>query len=631
MLACSPTTHNTKIALNPSLIPLPVRVNAAADPLEVAGEVTPRLTRRAAELLPGVEVRFDVDGEAQDHPEFGDDENYLLDITSGAVSIRAPTVWGALHGLTSAWQLMQPGSPLDIRIEDHPRFPWRGLMIDVARHFMSLDLLQRVIEGMALLKLNVLHLHLTDDQGFRVKSKLHPELASREAYSLEELASLTSFAADRGIRVVPELDVPGHVTSWLVGMPELGTQATDASVRFGVHQGCLDPTSERVYEVLENLFRELATVFPDPYVHIGGDEVHSSWWQSDVRVQDYMEANSLQDTQALQNHFNRRIADILRALGKTPIGWDEVLHDDMPPMVVQAWRGGTMQARVLNKGLDCIESGGYYLDLMYPGEVHYQYDPGSGQAVRVKAEDDWGDDPRMAHVAEGLRWTHHWRNESEDEQGDGGRVLGGEACLWSELVDEESLETRLWSRLPAVAERLWSPVSVDDVDDYHERLEAWLNLPGIDFTRRISESLAGIGLTEAQIETVSYLEPVKWYGRLLGEEALQARLRGTEMPQARPYDVTTPLDRIIDFVSPESFAAREIRTMDDEELTGLCQSWSRIDSTEFPADVRKAVEALRRVGETWRSGTNEDLWGLYGPHGEFVVAVVPALLERSGR
>ena len=225
-------------------------------------------------------------------------------------------------------------------------------------------------------------------------------------------------------------------------------------------------------------------------------------------------------------------------------------------------------------------------------------------------------------------------------------MIGGEACLWSELVDAATLETRLWSRLPAVAERLWSSVTTTDVADFYRRLSAVLEMPDFELTRRQHEPLQHLGLTVEQVEIAMLLEPVKWYARLLGEQALQARLSGREMPQARPYDVHSNLDRVVDFIAPESLSARMLRDASVDAVHRRCNEWIAQDPSHWPSDVSAAIEAMQDVGVLLlemldklekldkQTLTQSDvgpcverLRACYTPYGEYMLAVVPALID----
>ena len=590
------------------------------------GERCPRVADRI-ESLPRVGlIEVDIRSVVDASPNLEVDESYTLEKTATGWSLIAGSTFGALAGITTLGQLYRFREAGKVQsVEDQPKYPWRGVLVDVARHFIPFNMLQHVIDGLAEMKMNVLHLHLTDDQAVRFECRGIPGLASQQHLTQKELKHLVTYAADRGVRVIPEIDVPGHVTAWLVGVPEFGFQQVEATDRFGVHKACLDPTRERTYELLEILFAELGEVFPDEYVHIGGDEVHPAWWSEDPAVAEFMQVNSLEDVRAVQNYFTQRVVGILANLGKRAIGWDEVLHPDMPDLVVQNWRGATTRDRAAAQGLSSVVSAPYYLDLFYPLDMHYAHDPSASQEDWLKLEDEQQADIRLAHVAEGIEWTKQWRNEAIDYS-DQADVLGGEACLWSELVDEHTLPTRLWSRLPAVAERLWSEEPEEDV---YERTEALLSQEPFNLIDRQQHDLATLGLSNKQIQVAMWLEPVKWYGRLLGQTALEARIAGSEMPQARPYQVDTPLNRVVDYVAPESLSARRL---------GLEISWDTFvaiieeqNARLWPEDVRVAVEGLQTFAAAIKTGdlTRAQALELYVPYGEYMLAPVYIWLVRQ--
>ncbi len=312
-------------------------------------------------------------------------------------------------------------------------------------------------------------------------------------------------------------------------------------------------------------------------------------------------------------------------------------------MLVQNWRGATTRDRALAKGLDCLVSAGYYLDLFYPADIYYGYEPEAHQAALLAYEDSLREDIRLRHVAAGIAWTDQWRAQAvalEPDRAVTARVIGGEACLWSELVDEHTLQSRLWSRLPAVAERLWSPQDVDDVEDFYRRMVLCLALPGFELHKLQHLALTNIGLSGAQIEIAMLLEPVKWYARLLGEQALQARLQGAEMPQARPYDAHTPLNKIVDHIAPESLSARTFSRLTVEQVRQKAALWAQLEPQIWPQDVRAAISAFKAVGaellttlaagkENARqvAGARATLQDLYVPYGEYMLAVIPPLLD----
>ncbi|MGA1675659.1 MAG: beta-N-acetylhexosaminidase [Pseudomonadales bacterium] len=597
-------------------------------------------------------------------PALNDDESFSLTIDASGITLSSTEEWGALRSLAVLQTLLNDDGSLPFcAIDDAPRFPWRGLMLDVARHFLPLTDLLRTVDAMALFRLNVLHLHLTDDQGFRFPSRTYPALASAAAYAREELTTLIQYAADRGIRVVPELDIPGHTNSWLDAYPDWGTGYEGPSRRFGVHRSCLNPIHPRVLEAVDTLLGEVAEIFPDAYLHFGGDEVHATTWPEDPVLRAHMDATGMRAASDLQAAFNARVIARISALGRRPMGWDEVLHPRLPAGVtVQAWRGATARDRALAAGCDCIVSSNYYLDLFFPADVHYRFDPAATEDTLIALEDALGDDPRLAHVAAGMRWTRHWRHaEPGKNVSQPGRLLGGSACLWSELVDSATLDVRLWTRLPALAERFWSPDQITDVADMQARLSSsrrLLTRMGIDLVARRDQLLERAGLAPAWWPLVEQLEPVKWYGRLLGAQALAARIAGREMPLARPYHADTPLDRVVDALPPEAFGAGGLRalaaqalsnpaaaatfrgTLADESarsaLSALALSWRDLPRYGAPAELEPLAQSLIEVGGivlNLLEGRLTDaeahiaLAANAQPQGEYLLSCVPILMS----
>lgn len=582
-------------------------------------------------------------------------EDYQLQIEATGVTLTATTDIGALHGLHTLQQMLfaQNGLPI-ATVTDQPRYPWRGLLLDVARHYLSIESLQRTLSCMAAAKLNVLHLHLTDDQGFRFRSAKYPRLASCDAYSGAELHALVAYADRLGVRVVPELDMPGHVTSWLQVYPEWGTQAADPSLRFGVHSACLNPVDEQVHRAIEDLIEEVAAIFPDDYLHIGGDEVHPSWWQSSPELQAHMQTAGLADVAALQAQFNLRVADTLQKHGRRMLVWDEALHpllnSQAQSITVQNWRGATTRDRALTAGHPCIVSAGYYLDLHYPAHWHYRYDPGASQDALLALEDELLSLPAYAHVADGMRWTHQWRTDAVAEVATDAPVLGGEACQWGELVDDGTIDTRLWTRLPAIAERLWSTDDVTAIDAMYERLDRFTDfLEKVslnDLEGRLASQLEALGIDANWQPLVQWLEPVKWYGRLLGEAALAARLQGTEMPKARPYQADTPLNQLIDYLPVESRSTRVLaadleRRGPAAALPQWVQHWQSLCQRNDCPVVLQAqraqlatlaqLVARRLTGATLNSTEHAQLAALHAAQDDLLLAPVFALRDWLGQ
>ncbi|MEO6924501.1 MAG: family 20 glycosylhydrolase, partial [Bryocella sp.] len=423
------------------------------------------------------------------------DESYKLDVTSDAVHIHAATLFGAYHAFETLLQLAQPqasgfGFPA-VRINDSPRFPWRGLLIDSGRHFMPYATVLRTLDGMAAVKLNVLHFHISEDQGFRFESKRFPKLTSMGSegkfYTQDEIRMIVAYAAARGIRVVPEFDIPGHATSWMVGYPELGSAPGPYTVshRFGVLDPAMDPTKESTYKFLDEFFGEVVTLFPDQYIHIGGDESNGKQWKANPAIVRFMKDHNLADTHALQAYFNKRVEAILTKHNRKMVGWDEILHPDLPAdIVVQNWHGIETLTGAAKQGHLAIYSKPYYLDHMYSAAQMYSKDP-------IPA--DSGLTPEQAK-----------------------RILGGEACSWSEMVTSETVDSRIWPRTAAVAERFWSAQNVTDTDDMYRRLGVEslrldaLGLQHISGPQRLLRQLDGSANPLALTTLAATLSPVEF-------------------------------------------------------------------------------------------------------------------------
>jgi len=478
-------------------------------------------------------IACNTEGERVQTP--GEDESYRLEVTPAGVHLDAPNPLGVIHGLQTFLQLIQKGSEgffvPAVVIEDAPRFPWRGILIDVSRHFMPVETIQRNLDGMEAVKLNVLHWHLSDDQGFRVESKKLPKLqelsSNGQYYTQEQIKDVIAYARERGIRVVPEFDVPGHTTSWFAAYPELASAPGPYEIwrRFGVNDPAMDPTRDHTYRVLDDFFGEMSRLFPDQYLHIGGDEVNGKQWEANREIREFKRKHHLKTSHDLQAYFNQRLEKIVKSHGKIMMGWDEILHTDLPTdIVIQSWRGQKSLADAARQGYRGLLSSGYYLDLMQPAAQHYAIDP-------------------LANGA-GL--------SPEEKQ----RVLGGEACMWAEFVTPDNIDERIWPRAIAVAERLWSPPEMVDVESMYRRLQAAsasLEASGIKHDAQYSTmlgNLAGGGDVQALRTLADLLEPVKGYAR----------------PRARHYETTTPLNRLVDAVRPESGTGREFARSVDRIL-----------------------------------------------------------------
>ena len=400
------------------------------------------------------------------------DESYDLAVAPQGVTIEARNGLGVLHALATLRQLLQARGDAwalpALSLHDAPRFAWRGVMIDSARHFMRLSTLERQIDAMERVKLDVLHLHLSDNQGFRVQSLRYPELTAHEHgrfYTQAQIRALVRYAADRGIRVVPEFDLPGHAAAITRAYPQLAPgDAAGAEV--------LDVTTPRTSRFVHGLLAEMAALFPDPVFHAGGDEVKGTLWTNDVAIAAYMHAHGLADAAALQGGFMRRVQRQLQRLGKTMIGWEEVTGDKLPDaVIVQAWNSSNAVYEATAKGHPVVVSAGYYLDYLEPATVYYRRDPLDATAAGVSpstyARVRKIGNPQLSAV---FPESHVIRPGLALSSAQKRLVVGAEAPLWSELVTDEMLDARLWPRMAALAERFWSPATVRDEGDLQRRL-----------------------------------------------------------------------------------------------------------------------------------------------------------------
>ncbi|HEY4194361.1 MAG TPA: beta-N-acetylhexosaminidase, partial [Mucilaginibacter sp.] len=424
------------------------------------------------DTLKNPSMQLSVDTKAGFKP--GIDESYTLNIDQDHVALTAPNSVGALRGLQTLIQLCTSDSqgyyfPC-VSISDMPRFQWRGLMIDVARHFISVDEMERNINAMAAVKMNVLHWHLSDDEGFRVESKIFPLLQEKgsngDYYTQAQLKEVVRYAQDRGIMVVPEFDMPGHSQSWFAGYPELASQPGPyrpglraqwmnehpdpnrpksggmASMITDLEAATFDPTNEKVYKFLNKFLGEMATIFPAGYVHVGADENNGLAWKLNPKIVEWMTKHKIQTTDDLQLYFVGRVHDILKKHNRQLIGWEEIYSDKLPKdAIVHKWIPASISKFVkshgepeefASHGYETLISEGFYLDVFMPASFHY-----TNPAFMIETSP---------------------------------KILGGEGAQWSEIADNENISLRMWPRAGAIAERLWSPLSVNDVPDMYRRL-----------------------------------------------------------------------------------------------------------------------------------------------------------------
>ncbi|RWS08663.1 beta-hexosaminidase subunit alpha-like protein [Dinothrombium tinctorium] len=411
------------------------------------------------------------------YPQQGDDEYYLLEISSVKQGvIEARTVWGALRALETLSQLVYQNEKTraylvnETRIDDWPAYSYRGILIDTARHFIPVSTLKQNLDAMAFNKMNVFHWHLVDDQSFPFESKTFPNLSKygayseKQVYSQTDVKSIIEYARLRGIRVLPEIDSPGHTKSFGKAYPELltpcyGYNSSTPYVPKYPHFSeaeTLNPIEENVYTFMSNLFQELKILFPEKYVHLGMDEVYYECWESNPNIQFFMKVNKMQNTSQLEQYYVGRMLQIMKNIGYKYMIWQDPIDNGVQAAddtIVQIWKDSRLDSKlgewresaeiIAKKGYRMVVSACWYLNY-----INYPY-PGK----------DWENfyecNPRS------------FNGSNEEKQ----LVLGGEACLWTEFVDSTNLISRLWPRASAVAERLWTNPQTANLDDARFRLD----------------------------------------------------------------------------------------------------------------------------------------------------------------
>ncbi|MHC9084146.1 beta-N-acetylhexosaminidase [Luteimonas sp. RIT-PG2_3] len=432
---------------------------------------------------PGIDLTLDpaLSGDAA--------ESYRLRIGPEGVDLRAGDAAGLFYGAVTLWQLLtaddaatSPARLPVLRIDDAPRFRWRGYMLDSARHFHSVDEIKGIIDALSLHKLNVFHWHLTDDQGWRVEIKRYPKLtevggcripvgdAGIDAatgtprrycgwYTQAQIRDVVAYAAQRHITVVPEIDVPGHATAAIAAYPELGVTGAQLPVSSerGIHSNLFN-VEEDTLVFLEHVFDEVVDLFPGRYIHVGGDEAVKDQWKASPRVQQRMRELGLADEAALQSWFIRRLDRFLTGKGRQLIGWDEILEGGLPPAAtVMSWRGTEGGIEAARQGHDVVMSPttDLYLDYLQTSSPN---EP-AGRPKTNTLQTFYAFEPVPAALEPGQR----------------GHILGLQANMWTgDTRTFAGVEHNTFPRLAAVAETGWTPAANKHFDDFIARLPAQL-------------------------------------------------------------------------------------------------------------------------------------------------------------
>jgi hexosaminidase len=437
-----------------------------------------RITKKA---IPGNTLHLKIDKSL----DLGQ-EGYTLDVASDGIVLIAQTAQGLFYGMQTLMQLLPaeiessiPVSGTDwkipcVFIRDSPRFKYRGMLLDVCRHFQSVECVKKQIETLALFKINTLHLHLTDDQGWRIEIKKYPELTSIGSkriegdgseyggfYTQEQIKELIAYASERFITIIPEIEMPGHAMAAIASYPSLACFSKDFKVRnsWGVEEDVYCAGKEETFHFIEDVLNEVMALFPSDYIHIGGDECPKDRWKKCPLCQKRMQEEGLQNEQELQSYFMHRIQKIVAAYGKKMIGWDEILEGGLAPSaVVMSWRGekGGIEAANLNHEVIMTPyDGGMYLD-------YYQGDPKVEPLALggfITLENTYSYDPYPKDLSVGKR---SW-------------ILGAQCNVWGECIyNVDILEDRIYPRILALSELTWTPTELKNYPDFEHRVDAAL-------------------------------------------------------------------------------------------------------------------------------------------------------------
>jgi len=471
-------------AAEPSLIPLPAHIAPAAGhftvgngtPLCATGDAvrTAGQLRSLVKTLRGLDLQ--ISGCVKPHitltlvkeAAVGNPEGYSLKVSRGGITISAPTQAGLYYGAMTLAQLLSPddrfGTPVvldDMTIDDAPRFGWRGLMLDPARHFLPVAEVKTIIDQMGQHKLNVLHIHLTDDQGWRIEIKRYPDLTRVGAwrtppsnggpgsetvpyggfYTQDDIRGIVAYAAERHITVVPELDMPGHAQAAVAGHPALSVsgQTPQVSGGWGVNPYLYNTDADSLTFV-ENVLDEVMALFPSTYIHLGGDEAVKDQWRDSPKIQAQMKALGITSEDAMQSWFMEQIGEYLAAHGRRMVGWDEILDGGIPPSAtIMSWRGnaGAIKAARLNH--DVVVS------TLYLDNLQSARDDEPAGRLGILPLASVYDFEAMPTVLTAAQSRH---------------VLGAQVNLWSEyLMSAWYVDNAAFPRVDAAAEAFWSPAA----------------------------------------------------------------------------------------------------------------------------------------------------------------------------
>ena len=391
------------------------------------------------------------------------EEAYHLSVSPRRIVIKASTPKGLFYGAQTLRQLISKPvagarSVPSVEVRDAPRFRWRGLLIDVARHFFGKEQLFQIIDEMAAYKLNVLKLHLTDHQGWRLEIPAYTKLTAIGAlvdgkpryFTTSDMREIVKYAGDRHIVVVPEIEMPGHAGAAARAYPEF----------FDSPGGAFNPANPETYDFVRGVLTEVARVFPGPYLHFGGDEVADETWTGMAEVDRLKAQNGLKTTDDVEAYFGRRVVSIIESLGKRPMAWDEQVDAQAPKsVVIQWWRKGKPEV------LTAAAKRGYEMVMSPADKVYFDYPQGLGEPGAP-----WeGNDGGPQSIAKILAWEPVPSSFTQEEET---RVLGVEAAVWTEFIESDRyIQFMIFPRLLALAEVAWRPRGNRDSEEFQARLQ----------------------------------------------------------------------------------------------------------------------------------------------------------------
>jgi hexosaminidase len=457
-------------------------------------------------------------------------EAYSIQIDT-TIRIEAISDIGILYALETLNQLEQRNSigiqfP-KLKIIDWPTYSWRGMMVDVARHFIPMDVMKRNVDAMAAVKYNTLHIHIADDEGFRIESKQYPKLylngSNGKYYTQKEMIDFVQYCKERGIEVYAEFDLPGHSQSWFAGYPSLAAEKKNyqPGPRFKIEGDkpvnlmslmqmmnttatpTMDVSMEETYQFLDNLSKEMKPLFSKSFMHMGLDENNGVAWKNNPSIEKFMKDKGFESTHELQNYFAERFSKIIEKNGMIPMAWEESFHKGLNKnIVIQVWKPSLMGPTIsidtiTNNGNKVIASRGFYLDVFMPAYYHYL----NADFIKVNSNNQF---------------------------------LGGEAAIWTELVDEHNFERRVWPRAAVIAERLWSSSTLQDVDGMYTRLNS-IN----DYLDRIGLKHISNNKNQDIKEVLSVITPLKGYKKIM---ALMTKPTSSQTSTFLQISDTIPVD-----------------------------------------------------------------------------------------